>query len=222
MEIFDIIQTLADLSNKGSEFNEEIGELNLKVSTLQNALMKLEKGRALDPLQIKHMRDLLSEAVTLMQNVSKQTNLWRNIRNMFPGSELSQIKEINTKIEKAIQLVNLSINTHACRFNAAGTLNNLRRIIDLPDRDGRSISVGELQSVERFCAILCILPIIKCAGCEFQALEISNNLKFLADLILGKWCQTVTAKLKAHKAGGGICGCPWLLERHDIDGVVIL
>jgi predicted nucleic acid-binding Zn-ribbon protein len=113
MEIFDIIQTLADLSNKGSEFNEEIGELNLKVSTLQNALMKLEKGRALDPLQIKHMRDLLSEAVTLMQNVSKQTNLWRNIRNMFPGSELSQIKEINTKIEKAIQLVNLSINTHA-------------------------------------------------------------------------------------------------------------
>ena len=89
MEIFDIIQTLADLSNKGSEFNEEIGELNLKVSTLQNALMKLEKGRALDPLQIKHMRDLLSEAVTLMQNVSKQTNLWRNIRNMFPGSELS-------------------------------------------------------------------------------------------------------------------------------------
>lgn len=113
MEIFDIIQTLVDLSNKGSEYNEEIGELNLKVSTLQATLLKLEKGRALDPIQIKHLKDLLNDGISLMQNVSKHTNLWRNIRNMFPGSELSQIKEINAKIEKAIQLVNLSINTHA-------------------------------------------------------------------------------------------------------------
>jgi hypothetical protein len=50
MEIFDIIQTLVDLSNKGSEYNEEIGELYLKVSTLQATLMKLEKGRALDSI----------------------------------------------------------------------------------------------------------------------------------------------------------------------------
>jgi hypothetical protein len=48
------------------------------------------------------MKDLLNEGISLMQNVSRQTNLWRNIRNMFPGSELSQIKEINNKIEKAI------------------------------------------------------------------------------------------------------------------------
>jgi hypothetical protein len=48
------------------------------------------------------LKDLLNEGINLMQNVSKQTNLWRNIRNMFPGSELRQIKEINAKIEKAI------------------------------------------------------------------------------------------------------------------------
>lgn len=34
---------------------------------------------------------------------------------MFPGSELQQIKDINSKIERAVQLVNLTITTHSMK-----------------------------------------------------------------------------------------------------------
>lgn len=44
-----------------------------------------------------------------MQKVSKQSNWWRNIKNMLPGSELQQIKDINGKIERCIQLISLSV-----------------------------------------------------------------------------------------------------------------
>jgi hypothetical protein len=55
------------------------------------------------------MRQLLQEACEVMQKVSKQSNWWRNIKNMLPGSELQQIKDINQKIERSIQLINLSL-----------------------------------------------------------------------------------------------------------------
>jgi len=48
------------------------------------------------------MREQLQEAGQVLQKVSKQSNWWRNVKNMFPGSELSQIKDINTKIERSI------------------------------------------------------------------------------------------------------------------------
>lgn len=102
MEILDIISTVIDLSNKGSEYNEEIAQLNLTVVTLKKALLSLEKAGALDELQMQTMKELLQEASTLLQNVSKQSNWWRNVKNMFPGSELKQIKDINSKIERAV------------------------------------------------------------------------------------------------------------------------
>jgi hypothetical protein len=61
---------------------------------------------------------------------------------MFPGSELSQIKEINNKIEKAIQLVNLSINTHA-----AYKKRNYREIES--DSDSNCSSQNNKQSNKR-------------------------------------------------------------------------
>lgn len=61
------------------------------------------------------MRELLNEAVAIMQKVSKQSNWWRNVKNMFPGSELSQIKDVNLKIERAIQLINLTITAHGMK-----------------------------------------------------------------------------------------------------------
>jgi hypothetical protein len=95
MEILDIISTVIDLSNKGSEYNEEIAQLNLTVVTLRKAILSLEKVRALDEFQMSTMKVLLEEASCIMQKVSKQSNWWRNVKNMFPGSELSQIKDIN-------------------------------------------------------------------------------------------------------------------------------
>jgi hypothetical protein len=59
MEIFDIIGTVIDLSNKGSEYNEEIAQLNLTVVTLKKTLLSLEKADALDDLQIQTMKELL-------------------------------------------------------------------------------------------------------------------------------------------------------------------
>jgi hypothetical protein len=50
MEILDIVSTVIDLSNKGSEYNEEIAQLNLTVVTLQKLLTNLEKLKALDEL----------------------------------------------------------------------------------------------------------------------------------------------------------------------------
>ena len=44
MELFDIVSTLHDLSQKGAEFHEEIANLNLTVITLATALEKLEEG----------------------------------------------------------------------------------------------------------------------------------------------------------------------------------
>ena len=63
--------------------------------TLRKTILNLEKAHALDELQMKTMKELLGEASDLMQKVSKQSNWWRNIKNMLPGSELSQIKDIN-------------------------------------------------------------------------------------------------------------------------------
>lgn len=34
---------------------------------------------------------------------------------MFPGSELKQIKDINSKIERAVQLVNLTVTAHSMK-----------------------------------------------------------------------------------------------------------
>jgi hypothetical protein len=65
------------------------------VVTLRKTILNLEKAHALDELQMKTMKELLGEASDLMQKVSKQSNWWRNIKNMLPGSELSQIKDIN-------------------------------------------------------------------------------------------------------------------------------
>ena len=42
MEIFDVISTIIDLSNKGAEYNEEIARLNLTVVSLSKALQSLE------------------------------------------------------------------------------------------------------------------------------------------------------------------------------------
>ena len=102
MEILDIISTVIDLTNKGSEYNEEMGQLNLTVVTLQKLLTNLEKINALDDYQMKTMREQLQEAREVLQKVSKQSNWWRNVKNMLPGSELNQIKDINTKIERSI------------------------------------------------------------------------------------------------------------------------
>jgi hypothetical protein len=102
MEILDIISTVIDLTNKGSEYNEEMGQLNLTVVTLQKLLFNLEKINALDEYQMKTMREQLQEAREVLQKVSKQSNWWRNVKNMLPGSELNQIKDINTKIERSI------------------------------------------------------------------------------------------------------------------------
>lgn len=103
MEILDIISTVIDLSNKGSEYNEEIAQLNLTVVTLKNAILSLERVHALDDIQMQTMKELLVEASTILKVVSnKQGGWWRNVKNMFPGSELYQIKDINSKIERAI------------------------------------------------------------------------------------------------------------------------
>ena len=45
MEVFDIISTVIDLSNKGSEFNEEINELNMTIHSLQESMLVLENTR---------------------------------------------------------------------------------------------------------------------------------------------------------------------------------
>lgn len=62
----------------------------------------------------------MDEASSVLKKVSKQSNWyslfelwiyrWRNLKNMFPGSELSQIKDINEKIRNTTQLINFSIN----------------------------------------------------------------------------------------------------------------
>jgi hypothetical protein len=59
MEILDIVSTVIDLSNKGSEYNEEIAQLNLTVVTLKKTILSLEKARALDDLQMQTMKELL-------------------------------------------------------------------------------------------------------------------------------------------------------------------
>ena len=43
MEIFDIISTVIDLSNKASEYNEEIAQLSITVESLHEAFQHLEK-----------------------------------------------------------------------------------------------------------------------------------------------------------------------------------
>jgi hypothetical protein len=83
--------------------------------TLQKLLKNLEKMKALDEYQMKTMREQLQEAREVLQKVSKQSNWWRNVKNMLPGSELSQIKDINTKIERSIQLINLTVTTHGMK-----------------------------------------------------------------------------------------------------------
>ena len=115
MEILDIVSTVIDLSQKGSEYNEEFAQLNLTVVTLKKLLTKFEKSRVLDSLQMKTLKELLQEAGQIMQKVSKQSNWWRNVKNMFPGSELSQIKDINQKIERSIQLINLTVSAHGMK-----------------------------------------------------------------------------------------------------------
>ncbi len=82
------------------------------------------------------MRTLLEEAKSIMQNVSKQSNWWRNVKNMFPGSELSQIKDVNEKIEKFIQVINIAISA-----NYGGAMQKRRhREIESESEEG---SVGE-------------------------------------------------------------------------------
>jgi hypothetical protein len=83
--------------------------------TLQKLLKNLEKMKALDEYQMKTMQEQLHEAREVLQKVSKQSNWWRNVKNMLPGSELSQIKDINTKIERSIQLINLTVTTHGMK-----------------------------------------------------------------------------------------------------------
>ena len=45
MEVFDIIATIHDLSQKGAEFNEEIQNLRLTVMTLGAALENIGKTK---------------------------------------------------------------------------------------------------------------------------------------------------------------------------------
>jgi hypothetical protein len=161
MEILDIINTVLDLSNKGSEYNEAIASLNFTVVTLQQAFMKFEKGKALNDLQMKTMRDLLEEAKCIMQKVSKQSNWWRNLKNMFPGSELSQIKDVNEKIEKFIQVINIAIS-------ANGMQKRKHREIESDSESGRS---SHLESKKKKMLKLRELPPGKCFIAETLPLD---------------------------------------------------
>lgn len=44
MEVKDLIGIVLDLSNKGSEYNEEIQNLNLTVKTLQDAIQDMQQN----------------------------------------------------------------------------------------------------------------------------------------------------------------------------------
>lgn len=90
MEVLDIITTVIDLSQKGSEFNEEIASLNITVISLQQAMQHLENAKnILNEAQMHALKITLEEASSLMQKVSKKSNWWQNIKNMLPGSDLN-------------------------------------------------------------------------------------------------------------------------------------
>jgi len=57
------------------------------------------------------LKEILEEAQAVMQKCSKKSSWWTNIRSLFPGSELSQIKELNEKLRNTASLMNFSINT---------------------------------------------------------------------------------------------------------------
>ncbi len=61
MEVFDIISTVIDLSNKGSEFNEEINELNMTIHSLQESMLVLEntKNAILSEKQKSGLKEML-------------------------------------------------------------------------------------------------------------------------------------------------------------------
>jgi len=110
LEILDIINTILDLSTKSSEFSEEIANLNLTIRTIKTSLIPLSKSKRFEE-QTQVLKEILEEAQAVMEKCTKKTSWWTNIRSMFPGSELSQIKELNEKLRNTASLMNFSINT---------------------------------------------------------------------------------------------------------------
>jgi len=108
MEVLDIINIVVDLTNKGSEFSEEIQELQMTVVSLEQSMKLIEShsDTVLSQAQTDTLKGLLNEASALMQNTSKKMNWWQNIKNMLPRSDLEKVKDINSKIQRMVHLIN--------------------------------------------------------------------------------------------------------------------
>ena len=68
--MIDIISTVLDLSNKGSEYNEEINELNITVKMLKGVIINLQRKDSLEPLVMEKIKGEMFEAQELLQKVS--------------------------------------------------------------------------------------------------------------------------------------------------------
>ncbi len=79
MELFDILSTIHDLSQKGAEFNEEIQQLSLTCMTLGTALENIGKIQKKSKKQTKMyevyvtiLREQLFQAKDLLKSVNEK------------------------------------------------------------------------------------------------------------------------------------------------------
>lgn len=70
MDLIDVVSTILELSNKDSEYKEEIANLRFTILTLKDALHKMVEIE-LDEAYTQLMREHLNEARTLLDRVSK-------------------------------------------------------------------------------------------------------------------------------------------------------
>ena len=70
MDLIDVVSTILELSNKDSEYKEEIANLRFTILTLKDALHKMVEIE-LDEAYTQLMREHLNEARQLLDRVSK-------------------------------------------------------------------------------------------------------------------------------------------------------
>eukprot|EP00347_Sterkiella_histriomuscorum_P011426 403372500 len=117
MEIMDIITRVVEISKKGAEFNDEIAQLSFSMTSLKQAYEDLSQAEEsyLSDDQLKALKGLLEQASEIMQKVSnKSNNLWRSLKSLWPGNELEQIKDIDNKIQRTVQMMQFSMSAKKC------------------------------------------------------------------------------------------------------------
>ncbi|CDW86710.1 glycosyl hydrolases family 38 protein [Stylonychia lemnae] len=64
--------------------------------------------------QLRVLKSLLEEATVILQKASK-TSFLQTLRNMLPGSTLEQIREIDNKIQRTVQMIQFQLQAKQCQ-----------------------------------------------------------------------------------------------------------